>query len=828
MRNKFASIEIASKNVGYDNDKQFSQPLKIVLDTLFYAGIAYVFSLVWFELLIKSVWLEYPYYYAWFPKLIVTLLFLLLVNYPKIVGLSSLGLLILTSLLGLFFPKIIGEPFFGFIKTHALGIADSVKWGLALNSAPEVMPQYFPVYVALLSIIVGLLFIYVKPAPINLLIVWIVPIVIIVTVNRQEISLPAFFLGLLCILITFARQSTFGFSWRKVWQIPPLVLITIVLVFIFALQSFLPQDIFRNDKLSNRLNQLIKSNQKMPDTVHYFEFSIRDAGYYPQDVRLGGPVELKNIPFMNVSGPGSPFYLRGTVFNEFEQNIWRASSMSTNYLFYNEDPINQQAEAFGYPSHSHLPEGVIANYFTDASLNITPIYQPIQAIFHGGKPMEIINLEASNLDLENKEITVNSYTSANNNSELRYYFNPAGQIYSSLQIPAPGYLVNGYISRLGSTANYLNFIANDANVGNLAFSNQTTANYKSYQSFLENTEPNLANIVYQNITEPNVKANQLIEIINYLKNNFSYDLEVEEVPANQDFFEHFISTRKGYCTYFATALVVLTREAGFESRYVEGFLVQGIKNHNLPKEQYERIISTDQAHAWAEIKIEGLGWVPFDATPTAALESIQTDQEKEQELAALLPDPSETEPTQTETTQPLVTETPNVQTEPSEQNLSPEEQQQKAIGKTLFIIISILVLITLLVLYLLWRKKVYSRRHDPNWLSDTFNGDIKKSVLYIWQDLKYLYKLNDGIYEVNDTILTVFATMLKTFNWKKEDTYSAYQAIEHVLYAERVPSPANYQSLLNIYNQSEAFTAEKIPKLKWIIRRFLFSIEPKL
>ncbi|MGI6580039.1 MAG: transglutaminase-like domain-containing protein [Saccharofermentanales bacterium] len=825
MQNKFASIEIAYNDVGYEKDKQFSNRFKIVLDTLFYAGIALLFSFVWFELLIKSVWLDYPFYYAWFTKIIVTLLFLILVNYPKIAGLSSLGLLALTSLLGLFFSKSIGQPFFGFIKTHVHGIIDSVKWGLALDPAIEVMPQYFPVYVALLSVIVGLLFIYVKPAPINLMIVWIVPIVVIVHINQQDISLAAFFVGLLCIIITFARQSIFGFSWRKVWQIPPLALITFVLAFIFALQSFLPQNVFRNEKLSDRLNQLIKSSQKMPDTVHYFEFSIRDAGYYPQDVRLGGPIELKNIPFMNVSGPAPPFYLRGTIFNQFEQNIWRASSMSTNYLFYNQDPIDQQAEAFGYPSHSHLPQGVIENYFTETPLNITPVYQPIQAIFHGGKPLEIINQATENSDLQN---IGDNLTSTENNSEIMYYFNPDGQIYASLQIPDPGYQIKGYISRLGSTANYHNLIVNDANVGNLVFSTQTMANYKSYQSFLETEEPDLAKIVYQNITEQNAKANQLIEIINYLKNNFSYDLKVEEVPANQDFFEHFISTKTGYCTYFATALTVLTREAGFESRYVEGFLVKGIKNHNLPQDQYERLISTDQAHAWTEIKIEGLGWVPFDATPTAALESIQTDQEKEEELAALLPEPTETEPTQTEPTQPLVTETPHVQTEPSEHNLSPEAKQQKLLGKTLLIVLAILLLIISLVLYLLHRKKVYTRRHDPNWLSDKFAGDLKQCVLYVWQDLKYLYKLNGGTYELNDTILKMFATMLKTFDWKKQDTYSAYQAIEEVLYAEREPDLANYDSLLNIYNQSESFTAARLPKLKWILQRFLFSTEPKL
>ncbi|MDI9491059.1 MAG: transglutaminase domain-containing protein [Clostridiaceae bacterium] len=814
MNNQFASIEIAKNKTIQPKTSQVDHRVKIALDAIFYSAVAYLFSCIWFDLLAKAVFLNYPLTYAWLPKLIITLLVLLIVNWPRIFGYGFLGLSAITILFGVVFAKSLGKPIFDFLKTHFSGSINSIKWAFNLDSQIENMPQFFPFYLAVLSILVALILIYIKPAPLVLTIVWILPYIIIVHLNQQNISIGTFFLGLFCILVTFARQSSHLYSWRKVWQIPPVALITFVLALVFLLQTVLPQNIFYNEKISKTLDQLIKSSQKMPDTVRYFEFSIKDAGYYPQDVRLGGPVELVDEPFMNVAGPGTPFYLRGTVFDQFEQNIWHASSMKSNYLFYNTDPIDQQTEAFAYPSSSKLPPGVIANYFVDERISISPIYQPIQAVFHGGKPIEIIN-----------HLTEQTVEDEGNN--ILYYFNPAGQIYASEQISSEGYSINGYISRLGMTANYLTLMQNDANVDNLVFAKQTVPNLANYQSFLNSNDPELAQIVYQDNLEENQKAGQLIEIINYLKNNYHYQLQVEEVPANQDFFEHFIKSKTGYCTYFATALTILAREAGFESRYVEGFLVQGIHDINLPQENYGRVVSTDQAHAWTEIKIDQLGWMPFDATPSSALNEMQTDLEKEEQLRAELPEPTEPEPTETEQTT-LPTESQNLESEPTEHDQLADDQSKIILRKAILIILADLTFIAIIVIFILWRRKVYARRHNPEWLHDKFDGDLKAAVIYIWQDLKYLYKINDGIDEPDKTILRLFSTMLNDFNWNRKDTFSAYQAIEQVLYAEKDPKQENLVSLFKIYQQTEIITADNIPKLKWMFNRFLFSPEPKL
>lgn len=102
----------------------------------------------------------------------------------------------------------------------------------------------------------------------------------------------------------------------------------------------------------------------------------------------------------------------------------------------------------------------------------------------------------------------------------------------------------------------------------------------------------------------------------YLAGNYSYTLSPGEPTKGQDFVDEFLfDTKKGYCTYFATAMAVLSRCIGLPSRYVEGY--------NMPIANQESMntyrITNKQAHAWVEIYFEGFGWMIFE--PTARYQS---------------------------------------------------------------------------------------------------------------------------------------------------------------------------------------------------------------
>lgn len=96
---------------------------------------------------------------------------------------------------------------------------------------------------------------------------------------------------------------------------------------------------------------------------------------------------------------------------------------------------------------------------------------------------------------------------------------------------------------------------------------------------------------------------------------YSYTLKPGDVPEGEDFVDYFLFERqKGYCTSFASAMAVMGRCIGIPTRYVEGFVVtlkEKTDDRRFP-------VRNNQSHAWAEAYIEGVGWIPFETTPTYA------------------------------------------------------------------------------------------------------------------------------------------------------------------------------------------------------------------
>jgi transglutaminase-like putative cysteine protease len=89
-----------------------------------------------------------------------------------------------------------------------------------------------------------------------------------------------------------------------------------------------------------------------------------------------------------------------------------------------------------------------------------------------------------------------------------------------------------------------------------------------------------------------------------------YSLDVSTGPAGADIVEYFLfRLQKGYCDYYASAMVVLARAAGIPARYVVGYIGE---YYDESEDVY--IITADQAHAWAEVYFPDYGWVPFEPT----------------------------------------------------------------------------------------------------------------------------------------------------------------------------------------------------------------------
>ena len=102
----------------------------------------------------------------------------------------------------------------------------------------------------------------------------------------------------------------------------------------------------------------------------------------------------------------------------------------------------------------------------------------------------------------------------------------------------------------------------------------------------------------------------------------SYTLAPGKTPANTDHTAYFLlENQKGYCEHYATAGTVLARMAGIPARYCEGYMIDCSKSGTLTPSQAEdgstawtAEILDSNAHAWTEIYISGLGWIPFEFT----------------------------------------------------------------------------------------------------------------------------------------------------------------------------------------------------------------------
>jgi transglutaminase-like putative cysteine protease len=82
----------------------------------------------------------------------------------------------------------------------------------------------------------------------------------------------------------------------------------------------------------------------------------------------------------------------------------------------------------------------------------------------------------------------------------------------------------------------------------------------------------------------------------------------------------FLSQKSGYCIHFASAMAVMARVEGIPSRIAVGYAPGRLTGATvvvpgqgaLP--EFE--VDARDAHAWPELYFQGLGWVPFEPTPS--------------------------------------------------------------------------------------------------------------------------------------------------------------------------------------------------------------------
>jgi transglutaminase-like putative cysteine protease len=117
----------------------------------------------------------------------------------------------------------------------------------------------------------------------------------------------------------------------------------------------------------------------------------------------------------------------------------------------------------------------------------------------------------------------------------------------------------------------------------------------------------------KNAVSPYAKARAISNWFADPTNGFVYSLKTTSGDSGNDLVD-FLQNRSGYCQQYAAAMGVMLRAAGVPARLVLGYM------HPAPNRIGNFSITTFDAHAWVEAYFPGIGWIPFDPTPTAGLD----------------------------------------------------------------------------------------------------------------------------------------------------------------------------------------------------------------
>lgn len=127
------------------------------------------------------------------------------------------------------------------------------------------------------------------------------------------------------------------------------------------------------------------------------------------------------------------------------------------------------------------------------------------------------------------------------------------------------------------------------------------------------------------VTDSDGIYSAVTQIRNRLRDRIRYTPVPEPVPAEEDPVAYFLTqSRQGNAMLYAATAVEALRAHGIPARYAEGYYISeqslaGSENGTVS------VLGVD-AHAWAEVYFDGIGWLPVDVTPGYYYDAVKLQQ----------------------------------------------------------------------------------------------------------------------------------------------------------------------------------------------------------
>ena len=206
-------------------------------------------------------------------------------------------------------------------------------------------------------------------------------------------------------------------------------------------------------------------------------------------------------------------------------------------------------------------------------------------------------------------------------------------------------------------------------------------------------------------------ARSVKDILNTYKR---YNLYLDDLTPGEDAVAYFLEKGKeGYCMHFASAATLILQELGVPARYASGYIVKRESFQAQKDGSYAADVVDRCGHAWVEIYLDGIGWIPYEVTPGYGginadiptneenLKDLKADHDKRKDTTAS----SESENTETQLTEE--TQTQDSQTQMTQKSTQEPGENGTGGGKVLSqgqkiatFVIGILIILVVLILVL--------------------------------------------------------------------------------------------------------------------------------
>ncbi len=453
---------------------------------------------------------------------------------------------------------------------------------------------------------------------------------------------------------------------------------------------------------------------------------------FSEEAEVGGNIKKDNRELMTIKGSGSlvtNLYLGGKSYDSFTGREWK-QRVSEDLKEYPMDALELIYAVLRYDKQG------MYNYVLDSRITLQYGFFDTGYLF---APLKTTYVKDTDYEVQGRDMTF---------GVQKGYGTTYGFLYYQINQKTPEFEEMLHTDREENEDIWEEVVARFAPEGMKDISFADLQNYRKdvQEAYFEEVEISEEVAAYlAEITKDCASPYEKLQAIEKELSGFTYNTNPgklpKEVRSEEEFLDYFLlESRQGYCTYFATAFVLLARAEGLPARYVEGFYVP-------VNQSKEMSVSSAMAHAWPEVYLEGIGWLPFEPTPGYAnlrylgweVKKPQIDLEGKAENVSPTPVP------------------PVMQEEPVE-----PEDAKEGNGKGWLTLLKVLGVLLPVCFLLFFGEKIRQKRsYNKLSVEQKYVTEVKRN-LWLLEKLGYRREASETLSELQDKIREEFPEVFGT------------------------------------------------------------------